>query len=100
MRVEKMTWGDVTSGDHGKWETDADAYRVYFWTKERDAEPPLAPHWSFEPYRVVETADVIEVLDWAEREAAGRVVTIWVEVISSTSPGLLKIHGRDPTVAA
>ena len=82
------------------WETSAHAYRVYFWTKLREATAPgAAPLWQSEACRISGTRAVDVILSWAIENAGGREVTIYLEVaqMPPMKSGLVHIYGNDPT---
>src|SRR5262245_39727872 len=76
-----------------RWEVDQPAYHVYFWQPFSNV---LDAMWASDEWRLTE-ADVHEVLAWAEEEARGRRVTVWVEVVSDGKTGLVRISGWEPT---
>jgi hypothetical protein len=92
-----MRTSEVAVND-GRWETDASSYRVYFWSKLTEPDPPDVPVWKCTPVKVTEVGDVSDVLEWARDNAAGRTYTVYVEV-DADPRGLLQIFGEDPTAS-
>lgn len=76
-----------------EWEIDDPTYRVYFW-EPSSGQPDAA--WSSSEWEVSE-ADVHEVIAWAQAEAAGRRVTMWVKAARDDGPGLIRLAGWEPT---
>jgi hypothetical protein len=70
------------------WENDGPAYRVYFWTGESRCD-----EWE------LTEADVDEVLAWADAQAGGRTMSIWVVHRDDDGVGLIRLAGLDPTAA-
>ncbi|MDQ1521341.1 MAG: hypothetical protein QOI55_2414 [Actinomycetota bacterium] len=73
-----------------RWEAEAEAYRVYFWS------PLPSGAWRSEEFEITD-ADVAEVLAWAEREASGRLRTVYVRIGRGGELGLVRLSGTDPT---
>jgi len=44
-------------------------------------------------------ADVHEVLAWADDQAKGRRITVWVGLTQDGEPGLVRLSGWEPTRA-
>jgi hypothetical protein len=88
----------IVSVNEGRWEAVATAYRVYFWSKMSDPEPPELPLWRCEARRLAGAADVAEVLAWAKEDADARRFTVYAEV-DGPPEGLVQVFGVDPTVA-
>ena len=47
-------------------------------------------------HRLHDVHDLGEVLRWAREHAAGRTAVVYVEAVSDSRPGLLRLHGQDP----
>jgi hypothetical protein len=76
------------------WESDEPAYRVYFW--RRSSDRPMAG-WASEEWRLSGT-DAPEVLMWAQEQAKGRLVTVWVEHVDrDLGLGMIRLQGWEPT---
>lgn len=77
-----------------RWEEDDPRFEVHFFTK------PTAPYESAaSDEREVTEADVVEVLDWANREAAesNRTFMVYLVVIPHGGErGLIRLVGEDP----
>jgi hypothetical protein len=76
-----------------RWEVDHPAYRVYFWQRSGDR---LDSGWASEEWQV-EDADVQEVLTCASNDKAHRPYTLYVCGSCAGGPGLIRLHGSDPT---
>jgi hypothetical protein len=72
-----------------RWEAEAEAYRVYFWS------PPPFGAWRSEEFEITD-ADVAEVLAWAEREASGRLRTVYVRYDWTAKSGSCGCQARIP----
>ena len=77
-----------------RWEVDRPVYRVYFWW-QRDGRPDAG--WASEEWQV-DGADVQEVLAWADMDEMHRAFTLYVRYTCDGMPGLIRLHGSDPTV--
>jgi hypothetical protein len=66
-------------------------WRVYFY--ERSA-PGLA--MSVDEYRIEDEPDVLAVAAWAEHEARGRRVVLYVEIGTPGAPTLVRLRGSEP----
>jgi hypothetical protein len=78
------------------WEKDDPAYRVCFW--HRATNGPMAG-WVSDEWRLSEV-DVAEVLAWAEQQARGRRITVWVEHDDDRDrPSMIRLFGWEPTRA-
>jgi hypothetical protein len=93
MKVEPSTEFDC------RWESEGSAYRVYFWSLLKEGAPGTVPLWESSTFRVSEVLDVIEVIQWAQTNAHGRLVTVFVEVPLDTPgpPAIVQVHGTNPT---
>ncbi len=87
MRVQPVDPRDT------RWEADRPAYRVYFW-QQRDGHPGAG--WASEEWQI-EDADVHEVLAWADADEMHRAYTLYVRCKCDGMPGLIRLHGDDPT---
>jgi hypothetical protein len=76
-----------------RWELDHPRYRVYFWQRHGD-RPDSG--WAGEEWEVA-GADVREVLAWADQDEARRAYTVYACCTSGGEPGLIRLHGTDPT---
>jgi hypothetical protein len=75
------------------WQVSEPAYRVYFW--DRLGGP--GSMWRSDEWRLT-GADVGEVLEWANRNAASRYFTVGVEVTDGAAGlGMVRLHGWEPT---
>jgi hypothetical protein len=75
-------------------ESDSPAYRVYFWQSVGSGE---GSGWQSEEWELTE-ADVDEVLAWADAQAGGRTMSVWVVVHRDAGGvGLIRLAGIDPT---
>lgn len=83
------------------WWPEPRAYHVHFWQQLSHPLPPSVPLWESTLYRLSEAQDIVEVLDWAQANAAGRVIAIYVEVppIPPAPTGLMLLYGANPTSA-
>lgn len=82
MRAESVDPRDV------EWERETPVYRVYFW----------GPGATSDEHRVLDAADVHEVLDWAGRTAKpDETFTLYVEHRDGSGTGLIRLAGVDPT---
>lgn len=71
-------------------ERDPVAFRVYF----HDASG------ASDEWRLTETTSVIECLEWADAQRAGRTFVLYAEVPEPNTHGLLvHLHGVDPNAA-
>lgn len=71
-----------------EWEREHPVYRVYFWGRGYSDE-----------HRLLDAADVYEVLEWARRTAkSDETFTLYVEHHDGRAVGLLRLAGTDPTV--
>lgn len=74
-------------------ETDAPAYRVYFWPSPSESE-----EWE------LSGTDVDEVLDWVRLHGQGRPHSLWVSVPSTSGDAqgvhLIRLRGIDPPAPA
>ena len=76
------------------WENNDPVYRVHFWHRQSDRS---MPGWVSDEWRL-SNVDVAEVLAWAEAQAEGRRVTIWVEHDNDRDgPGMIRLLGWEPT---
>lgn len=76
-----------------RWEVDESAYRVSFW---RRASENREAGWTSEQWRL-SGADAPDVLAWAQERAQGRLITIWVEYVSSNNGlGVIRLQGWEP----
>lgn len=78
-------------------------YRVHFW--ERSGEPPSNPpvaeqSYACDEYMIVDPIDVVEVLAWAEANAAGRTYEVFCDVVDfeGRMQASVRLTGTDPTV--
>lgn len=90
--IREARWAEPTDPD-----VPASVYQVEFWTKLNDPAPPLAPMWQVETTRLAGVRDVRDALAWADERAAGRNVTIYVEVNRGPDMGRVRLIGVDPT---
>ena len=83
-----------------QWEVDRPVYRVYFWHR------PPAPAgieqedmgWHCDENRLSDVADVVEVLDWARKEArSDQTFVVYVEQRDARRSGLVRLFGTDPS---
>jgi hypothetical protein len=83
-----------------RWEIDEPAFRVYFWQAPVRNEAGLqVGMWVSDEYEVT-GADILEVISWAYRHAGAHLsFVVYVLVPSDDGPGLVRIHGTDPTSA-
>lgn len=82
-----------------RWMSDAPTYRVDFWRPISTADPAkgVATGYKQDSYYVTE-ADVDEVISWAESEADGRGIVIYLSTTRhNDEPGLVRLSGEDPT---
>lgn len=81
------------------WQQQARIYHVHFYRQLSNPEPPLVPFWESSEYQITDAGDVGKVLEWAQAEAAGRVIALFVEVraVPPGPPGMLLLYGRNPT---
>ena len=81
------------------WQLTTPSYHVYFWTKGVGAlgiPPDHVAAWSSE-FEIRGAADVREVIDWAEQEAANeRTYTLYALVDRAGERGLVHLLGTDP----
>ena len=98
MIIEHVDPRDVS------WEDDRPTYRVYFWH-----QPPAAPEvpqermgYHCDEYRLLDAADVHEVITWATgRARSDQTYTLYVEHRDSADRlGLVILAGSEPTAAA
>jgi hypothetical protein len=84
------------------WEVEATVYRVYFWAPRRTENPSQTPAWTSDEHELLGARDVVEVVDWAEANAAGRRYTLYVvlEKPGGSGRGLIRLAGVDPTAPA
>ena len=75
------------------WEVSRPHYRVHFW---RPFDGPPDAGWASEEWQV-EDADVQEVLAWANSDEMHRIYTLYVCCTCDGVPGLIRLHGGDPT---
>jgi hypothetical protein len=80
------------------WMTDTPTYRVDFWRPISPADPArgIATGYKQDSYYVTD-ADVDEVIAWADSEAGGREVVIYLSTRANDEPGLIRLVGTDPT---
>lgn len=71
-------------------EWDANTYRVYFWSPDGGR---------CDEHELVGPGDVREVIAWAESNAGGRVVEIFVRHDHPPEQGLIRIAGGRPGIA-
>ena len=82
-----------------RWMNVAPTYRVDFWRPISPADPAsgLATGYKQDSYCVTD-ADVDEVIAWADSEAGGREVVIYLSTKrANDEPGLIRLLGTDPT---
>ena len=79
--------------EHSLLQQDEAVYQVHFWSRPGGADTM----WRREEYRLEGATDLREVLAWAEREAAGRRFTLYVEAVVDDELSLLHLTGDDPT---
>ena len=82
-----------------RWVVEEPSYRVVFWTKLNDPEPPLVPLWSETSHTLRGVSDVTQALTWAEENAEGRQVCVYAEVDRGPDLGFVLLRGTDPTRA-
>lgn len=87
MQVRRVDPRDI------RWEIDTPAYRVYFWSRPGD-HPDSS--WASDEWQI-EGADVQEVMAWAGTDKSRRAYTLYVCCTRGTEPGLIRLHGSDPT---
>lgn len=75
-----------------RWEVTQPAYRVYFWQRGGH----WGPGWASEEWQA-EGADIREVLAWANADELHRPYTLYVCCECDGAPGLIRLHGNDPT---
>ena len=82
-----------------RWMIDLPTYRVDFWRPISSADPArgVATGYKQDSYYVTD-ADVDEVMAWADSEAGGREVVIYLSTKrANDEPGLIRLTGVDPT---
>jgi len=82
-----------------RWMIKAPTYRVDFWSVVSPGNPAsgLATGYKQDSYYVAE-CDVDEVISWANGEADGREVVIYLSTTKGDGePGLIRLLGTDPT---
>ncbi len=75
-----------------RWEKDHPAYRVYFWQTTAENS---GVGWASDEWRLG-GADIHGVLTWATEHAAGRCLTLWVELETAGQTGLVRLSGWEP----
>lgn len=96
VRTESEDPRDVTCED------ERPVYRVYFWSRgQAPAEvPPEMVGYYCRENRVLDAADVHEVIAWADRTAEpNETYTLYVEHQEAGRTGLIQLAGVDPTIA-
>ena len=68
-----------------RWEDNGPAYRVYFWKADAHCE-----EWQ------LTEADIDEVLAWADANADGRCMSVWVVQGDTEGVSLIRLAGVDP----
>lgn len=82
-----------------RWMADTPTYRVDFWRPISPGNPAtgLATGYKQDSFYVTD-ADVDEVIAWANSEARGREVVIYLSTKrANDEPGLIRLLGIDPT---
>lgn len=79
--------------EHSLLEQDEAVYQVHFWSRPGGEDSM----WSRHEWRLEGAKDLPEVLAWADREAAGRRFTRYVEALIDDELSLLCLQGDDPT---
>jgi hypothetical protein len=81
----------------GRWVVEHPTYRVEFWERLSNPEPPLVPMWSSYVIRLRGAGDVHEAIAWADANAHGRSVAVYAEVDRGPEHGHVLLLGTDPT---
>jgi hypothetical protein len=80
-----------------RWESRAPTYTVQFWDRVPLPDGGLAGD-RVDRY-LVSDCDVDDVLAWASTEAHGRTVVVYANADRGPDePGLIRLHGVDPTI--
>jgi hypothetical protein len=93
---------EVRRGTHPSghaWIAAPASYRVSFWKKLSEGEPPGVPLWAEDGVEIVGAQDIVEVLTWIEEMRAGRVFTIDLEIDLTAKVGgrgMVRVYGVDP----
>lgn len=82
--------------EHSLLEQDEAVYQVHFWSRPGGEDAM----WCRHEWRLERAKDLPEVLAWADREAAGRHFTLYVEAMIDDEMSLLCLQGDDPTQLA
>jgi hypothetical protein len=85
---------DITEA---RWVVSHPTYRVEFWERLSNPEPPLVPMWASYVIRLRGAKDAHEAIAWAEANAHGRDITVYAEVDRGPEHGHVLLVGRDPT---
>lgn len=94
MRSERLDPRDQTL------EVTVPVYRVYFWQRLEPLhdKPSHSRAYRLQAWRLVDAADLHEVISWAEaRLAPGGCYQLFVERAESQGMGLIRLSGIDPT---
>jgi hypothetical protein len=81
-----------------RWMIKAPTYRVDFWHVVSPGDPArgLAPGYKQDSYYLAD-CDADEVIGWANSEAEGREVVIYLSTDQRGEPGLIRLMGEDLT---
>jgi hypothetical protein len=82
-----------------RWQIDEPSYRVDFWHQFPPPPGGRAEMMGYkqDAYRVSGVDSVTQVLSWAEENALGRLFVVYAELLSEGGPGVVRLHGVDPT---
>ena len=78
-----------------RWSETGPVYQVEFWSTPGGA----GSMWHADVRRLLEAADVEEVLAWARAQSEGRDIAIWAEISRGPDQGRVLLFGVDPTRA-
>jgi hypothetical protein len=85
-----------------RWNVHSPTYRVDFWHQYPPPPGGQAAKMGFkqDAHRVSGADSVSDVVAWAQENASGRSFVIYVELTYGGEPGILRVHGVDPTAPA
>jgi hypothetical protein len=95
MNVEPLQFRDVIDR-HSSYQP---VYRVDFW-RQQDPAPGGDPEimgYKQDSVRIRGAKSVREVRAWAEENAAGRQLVIWIELGPDDDRTIVRVEGVDPT---